>query len=328
MYLINLFLVLILISAASFVIPSSYAAGFDLTELKAYYIFDETSGDLINEAATAGSINSLGTPADGQLESGVTQGTSGLIGNSYNFPGGSNGQLQLGTSNSQFNFMHNSLTITWSVNFWQNTVNPSFLPQAIIQNNVGTTSNVGIDINYEGNVVHKAGIFRGVSTKALVGPASSGSALPADGNWHMVTVTYDQTLPTDNIKFYHDGVFTAATIKDIRDGDSPSTNNAAVPMQLAGFGDLLTYSGNLDEMSIWNRVLSPSEITDVYNNGAGLTFIDDISSPNIPVGGEIIPIETTTLLLAGIQSFSWMIPVTLSVLGIGLFVVSRKSENS
>jgi len=44
------------------------------------------------------------------------------------------------------------------------------------------------------------------------------------------------------------------------------------------------------------------------------------------VGGEIIPIQTTSLILAGTQTFSWMIPVVLSVLGIGLFVVSRKSE--
>ena len=48
----------------------------------------------------------------------------------------------------------------------------------------------------------------------------------------------------------------------------------------------------------------------------------------IVVGGEIIPIETTSLILAGAQSFSWMIPVVLSGIGIGLFVVSRKSENS
>jgi len=46
------------------------------------------------------------------------------------------------------------------------------------------------------------------------------------------------------------------------------------------------------------------------------------------VGGELIPIETTSLLLAGAQSFSWMIPLVLSGIGIGLFVVSRKSENS
>lgn len=45
-----------------------------------------------------------------------------------------------------------------------------------------------------------------------------------------------------------------------------------------------------------------------------------------PVGGEIIPIESASLLLAGAQTFSWMIPVVLSVLGIGLFAVSRKKE--
>ena len=45
------------------------------------------------------------------------------------------------------------------------------------------------------------------------------------------------------------------------------------------------------------------------------------------IGGEIIPIDATSLILAGAQTFSWMIPVVLSVLGIGLFVVSRKSEN-
>jgi len=44
------------------------------------------------------------------------------------------------------------------------------------------------------------------------------------------------------------------------------------------------------------------------------------------VGGELLPIDSTALLLAGAQTFSWMIPVVLSVLGIGLFVVSRKSE--
>ncbi len=45
-----------------------------------------------------------------------------------------------------------------------------------------------------------------------------------------------------------------------------------------------------------------------------------------PVGGQIIPIESTSLILAGTQTFSWMIPVVLSVVGIGLLAVTRKSE--
>ncbi|MGI0056936.1 MAG: hypothetical protein ACREAK_06125 [Nitrosarchaeum sp.] len=45
------------------------------------------------------------------------------------------------------------------------------------------------------------------------------------------------------------------------------------------------------------------------------------------VGGELIPIDTTSLLLAGVQmTASWLIPVIVAGAGIGLFVVSRKSE--
>ncbi len=58
------------------------------------------------------------------------------------------------------------------------------------------------------------------------------------------------------------------------------------------------------------------------------TFLDCIPIEDGVVGGEIIPLETTSLILAGAQSFSWMIPVVLSGIGIGLFVVSRKPENS
>jgi len=43
------------------------------------------------------------------------------------------------------------------------------------------------------------------------------------------------------------------------------------------------------------------------------------------VGGELLSIDSTSLILAGAQSFSWMIPVILSGIGIGLFVVSRNS---
>jgi len=43
----------------------------------------------------------------------------------------------------------------------------------------------------------------------------------------------------------------------------------------------------------------------------------------VPVGGELIPIETTSLLLASAQTFSWMIPVVLSAVGIGI-VIARK----
>jgi len=64
------------------------------------------------------------------------------------------------------------------------------------------------------------------------------------------------------------------------------------------------------------------------NQVGGITIlgnVQSISKVDDVVGGELIPIETTSLILASAQSFSWMIPVVLSGIGIGLFVVSRKS---
>jgi len=58
--------------------------------------------------------------------------------------------------------------------------------------------------------------------------------------------------------------------------------------------------------------------------GFHLNLVLTGSPEQLPVGGELIPIDATSLILAGAQSFSWMIPVVLSVLGIGLFVVRRK----
>jgi len=80
---------------------------------------------------------------------------------------------------------------------------------------------------------------------------------------------------------------------------------------------------------------SHSEVSNIINKiemdmATGSVVLDNfefciIDSP--VVGGMPIPIDSTSLILASAQSFSWMIPVALSVLGIGLFVVSRKSEN-
>ena len=74
-------------------------------------------------------------------------------------------------------------------------------------------------------------------------------------------------------------------------------------------------------------VMVESSISEECPPGTTGTFPDCVPIERIPVGGEIIPIESTSLLLAGAQTFSWMIPVILSGIGIGLFVF-RKSENS
>jgi len=87
-------------------------------------------------------------------------------------------------------------------------------------------------------------------------------------------------------------------------------------------------SDNFGTLFVINNELDG--IVDMVMDGAFVvTVVGGIDCPDDIVAGVSLPIDITTLLLAGLsQNAAWMIPVVLSVLGIGLFVVSRKSENS
>ncbi len=96
-------------------------------------------------------------------------------------------------------------------------------------------------------------------------------------------------------------------------------------------GDIIVVDVNLDTIFRQNPAGGNPTIIhsgSPYSFPADVTVIPELTPVPVPdvVGGDFLPIETTALLLAGTQSFSWMIPVVLSILGIGLFVVSRKSE--
>jgi len=64
---------------------------------------------------------------------------------------------------------------------------------------------------------------------------------------------------------------------------------------------------------------------------SGIVVNEGIFNDNLPnlclVGGELSPIDSTALLLAAAQSpVAWLSSLALVALGIGLFVVTRKSE--
>jgi len=133
--------------------------------------------------------------------------------------------------------------------------------------------------------------------------------------------------------------------------DPDGFNGPDLPVDCVGNGCIVSFpGGDMSEIKIvFNMPVDP-DATLVINKalayagpdhefGTGdsstFEFVEVFQWPTIdvppvpfPVGGKIIPIETTSLLLANTQSFSWMIPVILSGIGIGLFVVSRKSKNS
>ena len=91
--------------------------------------------------------------------------------------------------------------------------------------------------------------------------------VPSQNVWYNVVGTYDGS----NVKIYIDGVLKATT------GASGNINSNTELLMLgdAGYGGFSQFlNGYLDEVSIYNRGLTQSEVTSIYNSGTP----NDISS--------------------------------------------------
>jgi hypothetical protein len=94
-----------------------------------------------------------------------------------------------------------------------------------------------------------------------------------DGIWHHVVVTKTDS-GTSGTKLYVDGA-----LKD----SGPGVNYLDGPHSVrTGLSNLATsnhaFPGLIDEVAIWNKALSPSEIANHWNNGAGMEIIPESST--------------------------------------------------
>ena len=113
--------------------------------------------------------------------------------------------------------------------------------------------------NIEISIPDPGGQIRTGVTTATMGRQvfNSGSGL-TDGNWHQLAMTYDGS----NLKSFIDGVQTAS---------NPVSGNLSGTAGEIGryLSNSYVANGIIDEVRIYNRALSPSEITDLYNYAPG-----------------------------------------------------------
>lgn len=90
----------------------------------------------------------------------------------------------------------------------------------------------------------------------------------SDGNWHNMVITYDSSrtniynrtaVSIDNVDIAH------STFSQSSTTITTSTANLNIGAR-TGYG-FYEWNGKLDEVAIWNRTLTPTEITEIYNNG-------------------------------------------------------------
>ena len=138
-----------------------------------------------------------------------------------------------------------------------------------IMGNNNDTAHSGMAINYYVNG------FQAVVTSS--GYASGATyTWTRELNWHFLCGVYGET--TNAVRMYLDGVNVANGTWDGRSlsGDK----NVTVFADLSGINPIANIT--LDELGIWNRSLSYSEIQALYNSGTGLTYsTGDSIAPSI-----------------------------------------------
>ena len=231
--------------------------------LVSYYKFDETSGIILNDAHG---------PNDGTID-GCTINQPGIIDKAADFDGIDDDIYNFG---DVFGYSGN---MTW--NFWIKTSQTGV--GRIISKDDGTNRTYISYINV-GNVSWVAW-FGGVAKNAT----SAGTV--NDGAWHMITLMHDG----NDLKIYIDGLLDGSNIGA---GATMDTDPANYVFGYRPATNGERYDGLLDEVGMWNKALSTTEISDLYNSRSGLAYPFSLGWANKIFGivpGKIIDVDVSNI---------------------------------
>lgn len=247
--------------------PTRFAASFDLSQLKAYYPFNEASTPVINQST---SPDTLGTSADIVVTGGTFQ-QSGVIQYSLLFDGVDD-YGTIGTLKSLFNFMW-AQNHQWSFVAWIKKTNTPTSWEGIMSCTAVSTQDKGFGFTVYLASQTVTELVLAAGNKYLNDIVSDSGDVPNDTNWHLYVLTFDDTLASNQYNMYIDGnstpVFTAS-YASVTYADGDATNLMLVGRDSATAKYL---DGELCEMSVWNRVLTTDEISLLYGGGSGLSLV-------------------------------------------------------
>lgn len=242
----------------SFVAPQKAHAA--LTDsLQAYWKFDESSG---NAASQVNSNTIVNTNT-------ATFGTPAKLGNA----------AILASSSSQYFTITNAaqtglhFTTAVSFNVWLNLTNQlgnnNPIAALLTKDDDATNQREYVFEYRDVSGTKKLSVFNPGTCAAASGELIDKNVTISAGSFKMVTFTYDVTAKT--VTYYVDGVSQGTTVGT--NTSLPSTCTSAVDVgadHIALPGS--SVNGKMDEVGVWSKVLTPAEVTSLYNSGAGLTY--------------------------------------------------------
>jgi hypothetical protein len=103
-----------------------------------------------------------------------------------------------------------------------------------------------------------------VTVSNAIDVSTSGADI-SDGLWHHIVMTYDGNVNASGVAIYVDGV-AVATVANI--DNLTATIDNTTGLQISGrAGAAGGYVGNIDDVAIYDKELSPEEVATIYNGG-------------------------------------------------------------
>ena len=223
-----------------------------LTNLRAYWKFDESSGNPVDSSGNAYTLTNNNT----------VNFNASLISNGADF-GSANTNKTFTTSSTLGISVDTAMSFAGWVNI---TTSPSSGTAYAIMGLGFDASDVFYVFEY-GNFSGTRRFRVGRARNGVDDPSMLYTTTLTTGTWYHIAYTIDASR---NQEFYLDGVRQANNTAV--SGNGSGTTFTGTVFSRALFADARHLSGKVDEWGVWDKVLSSSEITELYNGGLGLSY--------------------------------------------------------
>ena len=249
-------------------------SAISLTGLKAYFTMNETSGDIINRASEYGSTDAI---SNFDLSvTGATQGVSGKYNKCVSFSGNQSAVAD-DSSLSDTAFLSNN-GAKWTICFWTKVEGLAsggniegdqawFSTSQFGTGENGVMCRVAATVAPPNNPAYTA-LILGTNGDDKVSGTSSANGLEdlsSPTGWHFVVIQYDDSTGIardmkDNSGTWNN-IFTGANLTN--------TTTPSAKFRLAQWYDNSNnLNGDMESVSIWDRILDTDELTSLYTSTA------------------------------------------------------------
>lgn len=160
--------------------------------------------------------------------------------------------------------------------------------------NTGTNTDVLRDYVFEGStnfdVSFGTNDNNGSTYVSWIGQLASATAGPlSTGEWHQVAHVFSQNGTNTELRIYIDGVRVGGVLT------SPTANLDFTAINFgAARNGTRVFDGMIDEVAVWNRSLTPNEITEAHQRGlASLSLTADLAAS----GKAFVSVETSSAVM-------------------------------